>query len=136
MGNYVQYMYLFVYFRLYSGARDTSVSSALYSPALKKVFESNVNNNTFGNWIENMEKTLQQPNRAFFYITSIVQNNEAYKCKVNMKKYIIRKNPKLKVKFGMLFSLMKYEKKIIMKKQISFYLIHYFFTHESQFFSA
>ena len=36
----------------------------------------------------------------------------------------------------MLFSLMKYEKKIIMKKQISFYLIHYFFTHESQFFSA
>ena len=117
---------MFTNFRLYSGAKDTSVSSALYSPALKKVFENNVNNNTFGNWIENMEKTLQQPNRAFFYITSIVQNNEAYKCKVNMKKYIIRKNPKLKVKFGMLFSLMKKIISII----ISFYLIRYFFTHE------
>ena len=76
---------MFVGFRLYSGAKDTSVSTALYSPAFEKVLKNNVNDKTFGDWIENMEKTVQEPNRAFFQMKSVVQNNEAYKCKVNMK---------------------------------------------------
>ena len=71
---------------MYSGSKDLSVSSALYSPAFEKVFKNNVNDQTFGNWIENMEKTVQEPNRAFFLIKSAVQNNEAYKCKVNLEK--------------------------------------------------
>ena len=70
-------------FRLYSGAKDTSISSALYSAAFESVFENNVDKDkTFGNWIENMEKTVNEPNRAYFYIKADVQNNDAYKCKV------------------------------------------------------
>ena len=107
---------MFVGFRLYSGAKDTSVSTALYSPAFEKVLKNNVNDKTFGDWIENMEKTVQEPNRAFFQMKSVVQNNEAYKCKVNMKyekKFttILKKqmisnskmNGKVKVKFYLLF---------------------------------
>ena len=68
---------------MYSDAKDTSLSSALYSAAFEKVFENNVDQDkTFGNWIENMEKTVQEPNRAYFHIKSDVQNNEVYKCKV------------------------------------------------------
>ena len=77
------FKFYFVCFRLYSGPKDTSLSSALYSAAFEKVFENNVDQDkTFGNWIANMEKTVQEPNRAFFDIKSHVQNNEAYKCKV------------------------------------------------------
>ena len=107
---------MFVGFRLYSGAKDTSVSTALYSPAFEKVLKNNVNDKTFGDWIENMEKTVQEPNRAFFQMKSVVQNNEAYKCKVNMKyekKFttILKKqmisnskmNGQVKVKFYLLF---------------------------------
>ena len=62
-----------------------------------------------------MEKTVQEPNRAFFQMKSVVQNNEAYKCKVNMKKNLLllilkkqmisnsKMNGKVKVKFYLLF---------------------------------
>ena len=67
---------------MYSDAKDTSMYSVLNSVTFEKVLRNNVDESTFGNPITNMEKTIQEPNRAFFQIVSEVLNSEAYKCKV------------------------------------------------------
>ena len=58
------------------------------------VLQNNVDNKTFGNAIENMENTIQEPNRAFLSYKEYVLNDEEHKCKVkflNRKKNSIPK---------------------------------------------
>ena len=58
------------------------------------VLQNNVDNKTFGNAIENMENTIQEPNRAFLSYKEYVLNDEEHKCKVkflNRKKIVYQK---------------------------------------------
>ena len=71
---------------MYTTTKDTSIYSVLTTPQFEKVFKSNVDEElSFGDWIQNMEKTLNEPDRAFFHIKSYVSNNEDYRCKVLME---------------------------------------------------
>ena len=70
---------------MYTTTKDTSIYSVLTTPQFEKVFKNNVDEElSFGDWIQNMEKTLNEPDRAFFHIKSYVTNNEEYRCKVKI----------------------------------------------------
>ena len=71
---------------MYTTTKDTSIYSVLTTPQFEKVYKNNVDEElSFGDWIQNMEKTLNEPDRAFFHIKSYVSNNEDYRCKVLME---------------------------------------------------
>ena len=56
------------------------------------VLQNNVDNETFGDVIENMENTIQEPNRAFLSYKEYVLNDEEHKCKVKI--FNVEKNIK------------------------------------------
>ena len=55
----------------------------LASPYFKKVVENNVDlEKSFGDVKENIRKVLKEPEAAFFYVKSIMNNLKEFECKV------------------------------------------------------
>ena len=81
-----------MHFRLYTGPEDTSYAAVLKSALFDKVFQNNVNDETFpGNEIATayikeatqLSKTLEGGKRACFFPTSFIFKRGEYKCKVS-----------------------------------------------------
>ena len=55
----------------------------LTSPYFKEVVENNVDlEKSFGDVKENIRKVLKEPETAFFYVKSIMNNLKEFECKV------------------------------------------------------
>ena len=80
-------------FRLLSGPKGSATYGILTSVPYQKVWENNIDpEESFDDYTKNMDKTLSEPNMAYFDTKSYVLSLSQYHCKVSKNHESIQQN--------------------------------------------